>query len=139
MYMLKTEKEFDAAHFLAGYQGKCRNIHGHRWRVSVEISSETLQDTPQQKGMVVDFSDLKHDLGELTDYFDHTLIYEAGTLKPKTEEALMEENFALRKVDFRPTAENFAGYFFGRLKKKGYTVDSVAVYETPNNCAVYRE
>ena len=37
MYYLKTEHSFDSAHFLAGYEGKCRNIHGHEWRVVIEI------------------------------------------------------------------------------------------------------
>ena len=50
MYIVKTEDSFDSAHFLARYNGKCRNIHGHRWRVVIEIAGENLDD-----GMVVDF------------------------------------------------------------------------------------
>ncbi len=62
--------------------------------------------------MLVDFGDLKRDLKKLVDKFDHTLIYESGTLREKTIEALLEEGFRLTKVDFRPTAENFSRYFF---------------------------
>lgn len=37
MYILKTEQSFDSAHFLAGYEGKCRNLHGHRWKIEAEV------------------------------------------------------------------------------------------------------
>lgn len=139
MYCLKTECSFDAAHFLAGYQGKCRNIHGHQWRVVVEILSETLEFDGQMRGMVVDFGDLKRDLEALTEEFDHALIYEVGSLKEKTVLALREEEFRLVEVKFRPTAENFSCYFFERMQEKGYRVYRVAVYETPYNCAVYMQ
>ena len=56
MYILTTEQNFDAAHFLAGYQGKCGNIHGHRWRVILQVQSETLREDEQQRGMCIDFS-----------------------------------------------------------------------------------
>ena len=62
MYTLKTEHSFDAAHFLYGYEGKCSNIHGHRWRVVAEVSSDELETTGQNRGMYVDFGDLKKDL-----------------------------------------------------------------------------
>ena len=77
-------------------------------------------------------------LKKLADEFDHTLIYESGTLREKTVEALLEEGFRLTKVDFRPTAENFSRYFFDRMCGSGYPVSCATVYETPNNCAVYR-
>ena len=77
-------------------------------------------------------------LKKLADEFDHTLIYESGTLREKTVEALLEEGFRLTKVDFRPTAENFSRYFFDRMCRSGYPVSCATVYETPNNCAVYR-
>ena len=70
---------------------------------------------------------------------DHTLIYEENTLRPKTLEALDEEGFHLVKVPFRPTAENFSEYFFRKMEEKGYPVKRAVVYETPNNCAAYRE
>ena len=110
MYLLTTEQSFDSAHFLAGYQGKCGNIHGHRWKVIVQIQSESLREDQQQRGMCIDFSDLKDDLKEQADYFDHALIIEKGSLREKTLEALREEGFSILEVDFRPTAENFAKY-----------------------------
>lgn len=139
MYILKTEQSFDSAHFLAGYQGKCSNLHGHRWRVVVEIWSEELVATGQIRGMVTDFGDIKADLQKITDFYDHALIVEAGSLKETTVKALEEEGFRLIMVPFRPTAEHFSKHFYDELKEMGYQVRAVEVYETPNNCAVYME
>jgi 6-pyruvoyltetrahydropterin/6-carboxytetrahydropterin synthase len=137
MFTLVSENSFDAAHFLHGYNGKCSNIHGHRWRVVVEIFSDKLSDDKQTRGMVVDFDTLKEDIKQEVDYFDHSLIIEAGTLKEKTYEALKEEGIRLVELDFRTTAENFSKYFYDRFEEKGYNVKQVSVYETPNNCATY--
>ena len=137
MFTLVSENSFDAAHFLHGYNGKCSNIHGHRWRVVVEIFSDKLSDDKQTRGMVVDFDTLKEDIKQEVDYFDHSLIIEAGTLKEKTYKALKEEGIRLIELDFRTTAENFSKYFYDRFEKKGYNVKQVSVYETPNNCATY--
>lgn len=139
MYYLKSEQSFDAAHFLRDYEGKCQNIHGHRWRVIMEVKSLTLQTGKQLEGMVVDFVQLKQDIQEETDYFDHALIIEKNSLKSSTVEALKEEGFRMVQLDFRPTAERFSKYFYDRMVKKGYQVKAVSVYETPNNCASYEE
>lgn len=132
MYIVKTEDSFDSAHFLARYNGKCRNIHGHRWRVVIEIAGENLDD-----GMVVDFIDIKAALKALTDNLDHSLVMEKDTLKPQTYECLVDEGFRIMIMDFRPTAENFAKYFFDEIKNKGFNIRAAEVYETPNNCARY--
>ncbi len=139
MYILKTEQSFDSAHFLAGYNGKCGNLHGHRWRVEVEVMTEKLETEPQLRGMHVDFSTLKADLKKETEALDHALIVEEGTLKNSTLDALREENFKLITVAFRPTAENFSKYFYERMQEKGYRVKCVTVYETPKNSASYME
>ncbi len=139
MFSLQSEHSFDSAHFLAGYEGKCSNIHGHRWRVVVEVKSESLIDEGQLKGMIVDFSDLKRDLKGLVDDLDHALIIEEDTLRPLTVKALTEEGFRIITVDFRPTAENFSKYFYDNMTAKGYDVKSATVYETPNNAATYQE
>ena len=55
MYILKSEHSFDSAHFLSGYEGKCSNIHGHRWRVVMEIMGEKLEKSGQIRGMLIDF------------------------------------------------------------------------------------
>lgn len=139
MYRIRTEQSFDSAHFLKDYCGKCHNLHGHRWRVTAEAAGEQLDTEPQTRGMLFDFGDMKDALKELCDDLDHCLIYEEGSLREKTLEALREEEFRLVEVPFRPTAENFARYFFEKMRKKGFSMSRVEVYETPNNCAVYEE
>lgn len=137
MYYLKAEASFDAAHFLARYQGKCHNIHGHHWLVQMQIGGHSLQTTTQEDGMLVDFSRLKSDLKTVIEPMDHTLIYQEGTLRENTLCALREECFSLREVPFRPTAEHFAKYFYDQMYQLGYHVTASTVYETPNNCACY--
>lgn len=137
MYYLKTEQSFDAAHFLAGYDGKCHNLHGHRWRVIVRIRGEKLETEGQCRGMVLDFSELKKSLKAICDFYDHSFIYEEGSLRPATVEALKAEDFRLNAVPFRPTAEEFSHHIYETLVSEGYDIDYVEVYETPNNCAIY--
>ena len=139
MYKLKTKASFDSAHFLKDYEGKCSNIHGHRWTVEIEVGAEALENDTQNRGMVVDFSNLKKDLKEIADYFDHSLIMETGSLRRATEDALLAENLRIVKVDFRPTAENFAKYIYDEMTSRGYKVIEASVYETPNNVASYCE
>ncbi len=137
MYTLKTSASFDSAHFLKGYEGKCSNLHGHRWTVEIEVGSDVLESSGQIRGMIVDFSKLKDDLNNIVDQLDHCLIIEIGSLKEKTMEALLDEEFKVINVSFRPTAENFAKYFYELMESKGYNVIKATVFETPNNCATY--
>lgn len=139
MYTLTTTAAFDSAHFLHGYDGKCSNIHGHRWTIKVTIAKAELQKGGQQDGMVIDFGDLKTAVRTLADAWDHALIYQVDTLKPATLAALQEENFRMIAVPFRPTAEHMAKHFYEELKKLGLPVKQVLVYETPENCAGYEE
>lgn len=137
MYVLKVEHSFDSAHFLAGYKGKCGNIHGHRWKVEIEVQSDSLIDNGQLEGMIIDFSDLKNDVKEMVNYYDHALIVQEGTMREITLKYLLEDGFRIIITKFRPTAENFAAHFFSQIKKKGYEVKRATVYETPTNSAVY--
>lgn len=139
MYTLKTNASFDSAHFLSGYEGKCSNIHGHRWTVEIEVGSESLEMGGKNRGMIVDFTNLKEDLKKITEAMDHCLIIEIGSLRRKTMEALEEEGFRVVEVTFRPTAENFAKFFFCEMKGRGYKMVRATVYETPTNCATYIE
>ena len=139
MYTLKTGAGFDSAHFLKGYNGKCSNIHGHHWSVEIVVGSDSLNTDVGTRGMVVDCAELKKDLRVFTDILDHGLIIEKGSLKDKTLEALKEEDFRIVELDMRPTAENFAKYFYDLMTDKGYKVVEATVYETRRNCASYRE
>ena len=139
MYSIRTECSFDAAHFLSGYNGKCAYMHGHRWRVIIELQSEHIMPDGTTRGMVVDFGELKEDLKCVVDYFDHSIIAEDKTLSFRTMEALKDEGFKIIIVGFRPTAENFAKYFYDKIRDMGYEVRQAIVYETPNNSAAYYE
>lgn len=139
MYILRSEHSFDSAHFLSGYEGKCANIHGHRWRILAEVCSEKLIESGQLRGMVVDFGDLKKDLKEIVDNLDHALIIEKGSMRETTLNCLKEDGFRIIEVDFRPTAESFGKYFYNKLKNCGYNIKRITVFETPSNCAVYEE
>lgn len=139
MYFLQTEAAFDSAHFLKDYHGKCRNIHGHRWRVIISIAAEDLSTEPQTYGMLVDFSELKSFLKCEADRLDHCFIIEKDSLRAATMSALLEEGFRIVELPFRPTAENLARYFYYLAKKRGFPVYETKVYETPNNCASYRQ
>ena len=137
MYILKTSASFDSAHFLAGYSGKCSNLHGHRWTIEAELKSESLIESGEKRGMIIDFGDIKKAVRELADRHDHAFIYEQGSLKESTVSALNGEGFRLIAVPYRPTAENFAKAFFDELTAEGLPVFRVTVYETPDNCASY--
>lgn len=138
MYGLKTESSFDSAHFLTGYYGKCENLHGHRWRVTAYLEQPGLQTDGTMKDMVVDFSVFKKKLHELTARLDHTFLVEEGSLKGETIVCLESEGFVLTMLPFRTTAENLARWFFDGMSAAGMPIAQVDVYETPNNCAIYR-
>lgn len=139
MYILKAEQSFDSAHFLAGYEGKCSNIHGHRWRVEIEIKSQGLVKDGQLDGMVIDFGDLKKAVKDMVDYYDHGLIIQKETMREETLNCLLADEFKIIEVDFRPTAENFAAFFFKTMKAQGFNVSRATVFETPTNSAAYEE
>ncbi len=139
MYRLKTESTFDSAHFLHGYKGKCRNIHGHCWSVSAVIGKNHLEEDGIERGMIVDFKTLKADLKHETEKLDHALLIEKDSLKPGTHSALKQEGFKIISLDFRPTAENLSKYFWDKLKAKGYPLLYIEVRETSKNSAIYSE
>lgn len=138
MYGLKTESSFDAAHFLTDYHGKCENLHGHRWRVVAYLEQEALQTEGTMKDMVLDFGEFKRAVRDMTEKLDHSFIVEEGSLKPATIACLEDEGFVLSVMPFRTTAENLARYFFDELRDQGLPIAQIDVYETPNNCAIYR-
>lgn len=139
MYHLTAEAAFDSAHFLHGHGGKCKNLHGHRWRIVAKFSGNGLQLGGESVGMLIDFSEFKRGLRALADCFDHSLIIEDGTLQEATLEALSLEGFEILTLPFRPTAENLAKYLFDCLRAQGYPITSMSVFETPDNCAIYEE
>ncbi|MCE5219736.1 MAG: 6-carboxytetrahydropterin synthase [Clostridium sp.] len=141
MFKIKSEIQFDMAHYLSGYKGKCSNIHGHRYKLIAKLKSETLHGEGQLRGMVDDFSNFKDSLKEIADIFDHKLIIEDNeegkALGKKLEE--LPNNFDIYFVGYRPTAEEMSRDIFNRLKNKGLSVCEVELFETPNNSCIYTE
>ena len=101
--------------------------------------AETEYEQLQKKEKNIDFGELKKDLRNIADSMDHALIIERNSLKETTFEALKSENFRIIELDFRPTAENMAKYFYEKIKILGYNMRAVTVYETPANSATYME
>lgn len=141
MFILKNEIQFDMAHYLSGYKGKCANIHGHRYRLIVKIASETLHQEGQLRGMVDDFSNIKKILKEVEDFFDHKLILEDNEEGRKIGKSLsqMPNNFKIVYVPYRTTAEEMSRHIFNMLKEKGLNVYEIELFETPSNSCIYKE
>lgn len=122
---------FDAAHRLMHHPGKCKNIHGHTYKVLVTVSGDIHPTT----GIVMDFKDLKTAVTPIIDEFDHKLILnyddkEAIYARPGADDVM-------RLMDGEPTAENTAVYIAGVLKELGFNVIKVQVYETPTSHATW--
>ena len=134
--MLTVSKQctFDAAHVLTNHAGQCKNLHGHTYRVIVEVA-----EGPDGKDMVIDFKDLKQVLGEvILERFDHAFVYDKASVS-ECEIAAVIAKHGMKSVGlpFRSTAENLARFFFQELTVR-VNVASVKVYETPESCAEYR-
>ncbi len=120
MFTLKIVTDFAAAHTLRDYPGACNRMHGHNWKVEVEVCGTELD----QMGMLVDFKKIKKSTKEITERLDH---YYLNDIAPFTET--------------NPTAENLAQYFFEELQKLitagNTTVSQVTLWETERACATY--
>ncbi len=135
MLTVSKQCQFDAAHVLTNHAGQCKNLHGHTYRVIVEVAGMA-----EGHDMVIDFKDLKHVIRELIlDRFDHAFIYNEGS-ESEREIAAVITKHGMKSVglSFRSTAENLAQYFFNELRVR-VNVVSVKVFETPESCAEYRK
>jgi 6-pyruvoyltetrahydropterin/6-carboxytetrahydropterin synthase len=133
---LKTEFDFDAAHRLVGYQGKCSNLHGHIWRVVVEI--EGGNDDIDNVGMMWDFTNVK----SIKEVFDHKTILwdceENMQLINALEDVCGDGCMVL--LDCNPTAENLCTEIIRLLKISNDRLQyKVQVYESPKSYAEVSE
>ena len=141
MFTLKSEIGMDIAHYLVGYDGKCKNIHGHRYRLVVKVSAADLQPSGHLRGMVDDFGNIKEALKQLSDQFDHKLLLEDNEAGQKMA-AFFQENewdFDVMLVPYRTTVEEMSRDMYRRLVKMGVNVTEVELYETPTNSCIYKE
>ena len=135
---LTKEFSFEMAHALDGYDGKCKNIHGHSYEFKVTVLGEPLHDEHSPKnGMVMDFGDLKRIVKELViDRFDHALLLK----KSESSEKLIGQQYTHRLVlvDFQPTCENMLTYFAKEISARlpqNIQLHSLFLRETPTSYA----
>ena len=109
MPFIRITKEFtfEMAHALWNYDGPCRNIHGHSYKLYVTVRGKVNDDSSSSKlGMVMDYSDLKRIVKKhIVDFYDHSVIISSAAGKPEiTRVKEMFDKFYI--VDYQPTCEN---------------------------------
>ena len=111
---------FETGHALHGYDGKCKNIHGHSYRLDVTVIGKPVADESNPKcGMVIDFSDLKKIAkDEIVDVFDHATVFNKNT--PHLELAMMlkSKGHNVLLVDYQPTTEMMVIDVAEKIKKR---------------------
>jgi 6-pyruvoyltetrahydropterin/6-carboxytetrahydropterin synthase len=114
MYRITVKQYFDAAHFLIGYKGKCENLHGHRYQVVINVMAAKTDEI----GLAYDFAELKKQLKNILDKFDHTCLNDVPPFNEKN-----------------PSAENIAAAIHSQLKPKvkGAELEAVEVWESPDS------
>ncbi len=113
------EFRFEMAHSLWNYDGPCKNIHGHSYKLYVTVAGKPLKDKSNPKnGMVIDFSELKKIIEKnIVDYFDHSVIISSEANKPELKKAgKLFEKFYI--VDYQPTCENLLEHIVGIINNK---------------------
>jgi 6-pyruvoyltetrahydropterin/6-carboxytetrahydropterin synthase len=133
------EFTFEMAHVLRNYDGPCRNVHGHSYRLFVTISGTPLNNSDNPKnGMVIDFSELKNIvLANIVNQFDHSVVVSSDFDRDKKE--MMTKTFGNTVVvSYQPTCENLVADFAERLRTKlpkGSSLHSLKLYETAKSYA----
>ena len=121
-YLLKVVTEFASAHTLRDYPGACSRMHGHNWKLELEVLATGLDEI----GMGIDFRKMKTAANEVGDRLDHRYL---NDLEPFTE--------------LNPTAENIAAYVYreiaARLNSETVSVNAVTLWETDRACVRYSE
>ena len=123
MFEIKVKGEFDAAHRVAGYPGKCDRLHGHSWTVELSVTGCQLDEL----GMLADFKVVRGALMKLLDTMDHQYLKELPCFQ-----------------GINPTAENIAQYIYRSLAgepvfSRAAHLQAVCVWESPHSSVTYRE
>jgi 6-pyruvoyltetrahydropterin/6-carboxytetrahydropterin synthase len=133
------EFKFEMAHVLWNYDGPCRNVHGHSYRLFVTLSGIPNEESGNPKnGMVIDFTDLKSIVRKnIVSVFDHAVVVSNRYDKEKTNMFIkMFGNTVL--VDYQPTCENLVSDFAERIIQRlpaGVNLHSLKLYETATSYA----
>lgn len=131
---------FETGHALYGYDGKCRNVHGHSYKLSVTVIGQPINDPNDVKfGMVIDFSDLKKIVQEeIVSVFDHATVFNKNTPHVELARELQQRGHNVLLVDYQPTSEmmvfDFAKKISPRLPQ-GVRLHSLRLQETESSYA----
>jgi len=132
--------DFEAAHALHGYDGKCKNIHGHSYQLYVTIIGTPIEEKNHPKnGMVLDFGDLKKIVNtEIVDVFDHSIVLNRNSEHLELAKKIADYSHRIVMVDYQPTSEMMLVDFANKIKAKlpNYVeLHSLKLYETNNSYA----
>lgn len=141
MSIIRVTKEFsfEMAHALWQYDGPCRNVHGHSYRLFVTLSGEPADQPGQPKaGMVIDFGDLKRVVKKnIVDIFDHTVLVSSREGGERLDS--MRKMFGnVVVVDYQPTCENLVADIADRIRPLlpgNVDLHSLRLYETATSYA----
>ena len=111
---------FETGHALYGYDGKCKNVHGHSYKLSVTVMGSPIEDRTDAKfGMVIDFTDLKKIVKEeIVDQFDHATVFNETTPHIELAKELIKRDHHVILVDYQPTSENMVIDFSKRIRSR---------------------
>ncbi len=117
---ITKEFSFETGHALYGYDGKCRNVHGHSYHLSVTVIGNPITDSSHVKlGMVIDFGDLKKIAKEeVVDPFDHATVFNKNTPHIELAQELESRGHKVILADYQPTSENMVIDFAARIGKR---------------------
>ena len=142
MNIIRITKQFtfETGHALYGYDGKCRNVHGHSYKLSVTVIGNPIENSDHVKyGMVIDFGDLKKIVKEeVVDVFDHATVFNKNTPHLELAKELKVRGHNVLLVDYQPTSEmmiiDFAEKIKSRLPKE-VSLFSLKLQETETSYA----
>ncbi len=132
--------KFETGHALYGYDGKCKNVHGHSYKLSVTVIGSPINETSNVKnGMVIDFGDLKKIVNEeIVDLWDHSTILNKNTPHIEIAHELQNRGHHVILSDYQPTSENMVIDFAHKIEDKlpeGIDLHSVRLSETDTSFA----
>lgn len=131
---------FETGHALYGYDGKCRNVHGHSYKLSVTVIGTPINDNNHVKfGMVIDFTDLKKIVKEeIVDVFDHATVFNKNTPHVELAKELSDRDHNVLLVDYQPTSEMMVIDFSEKIKLRlpeNIQLHSLRLQETASSYA----
>ncbi len=142
MNNIRITKQFDfeTGHALYGYDGKCKNVHGHSYKLSVTVIGIPISDAGNVKcGMVIDFGDLKKIVNEeIVDLFDHATVFNKNTPHIELAKELKDRGHHVILVNYQPTSEMMLIDFSEKIRNrlpKNIKLHSLKLQETATSCA----